>query len=469
MAAAIDQMSESANEHGKAKLTDSELATLRRLLMGPDYEKLLKHKITLENPELLAKHISPVVSEALKLRAKHDSSLQKTLNPIITEALLDSVSKDPKPIADALYPIMGPAIRKSINATMNQMMSNFNELLEQSVSPKSWQWRFDAWRTGRSYAEVALMNNVVFQVEQIFLIHSETGLLLQHILSDTAISKDPDMVSGMLTAIQDFTRDSFEVDENSGLSTLKLGDLTVLIEQGPSATLAAVVRGTVPQGMQNLLSETLESIHQQVPQQLKHYDGDPERFEQLQPILANCLRVKKKEGASENTKSNESGKAVKKPNKIIWLLLPPLILGLVYSLYNSHQTIKNWQDVQSKLSSEPGIIITNATESDGQYRISGLYDPLAKSPDSVVNSDIMSSLPLELNFKPYLSLEPEIILKRVHKSLLVPNTVKLRLVDNTLFASGQASSDWIKEFRLRAPLFEGVKVVNLNQLMIRSN
>jgi len=98
-----------------------------------------------------------------------------------------------------------------------------------------------------------------------------------------------------------------------------------------------------------------------------------------------------------------------------------------------------------------------------------LYDPLAKSPDSVVNSDIMSSLPLELDFKPYLSLEPEIILKRVHKALLVPETVKLRLVDNTLFASGQASVEWIKEFRLRAPLFAGIKVVNLNQLMIQSN
>jgi len=469
MAAAIDQMSEHADEQGKTNLSEGELVTLRRLLMGPDYEKLLKHKITLENPELLAKHISPVVSEALKLRAKDDSSLQKTLNPIITEALLDSVSKDPKPIADALYPIMGPAIRKSINATMNQMMSNFNELLEQSVSPKSWQWRFDAWRTGRSYAEVALMNNVVFQVEQIFLIHGETGLLLQHVLSDTAISKDPDMVSGMLTAIQDFTKDSFEVEENSGLSTLRLGDLTILIEQGPSAILAAVVRGTVPQGMQDILSETLESIHLQEPHHLKQYDGNPERFEHIQPLLANCLRVKKKEGTSDNKPTDENNKAIKKPKKIIWLLAPLLILGLAYSLYSSQQTAKNWRTIQSQLSSEPGIIVTNSTESGGQYSISGLYDPLAKSPDSVVNSDIMSSLPLELDFKPYLSLEPEIILKRVHKALLVPETVKLRLVDNTLFASGQASVEWIKEFRLRAPLFAGIKVVNLNQLMIQSN
>ena len=464
MVAVINNIIENSNNPGSSHLTESELATLRRLLMGPDYEKLLKHKITLENPELLAKHISPVVSEALNLRSKHDSSLQQTLNPIITQALLDSVSKDPKPIADALYPIMGPAIRKSINATMNQMMSNFNELLEQSVSPKSWQWRFDAWRTGRSYSEVVLANNLVFQVEQVFLIHRETGLLLQHVLADTAISKDPDMVSGMLTAIQDFTSDSFSVEENSGLSTLKLGDLTVLIEQGPSAVLAAVIRGTVPQGMQTVLSETLESIHHQESKHLQHYDGDPDKFEHLQQELANCLRIKKKKDASES----ESKSSEKKSRKIIWYILPVLILGLSYAMYHSFQKGRNWTDAQAQLGAEPGLIITQALEQDGKYRISGLHDPLARNPVNVVNSDIMSNLPLELDFKPYLSLEPEIVLIRVKKALLVPASVNLKLNEEILYASGQASPKWIKDFRLKAPLFAGIKMVNLNQLMLRS-
>jgi OOP family OmpA-OmpF porin len=466
MVAVINKNNESSSNEGMSNLTESELATLRRLLMGPDYEKLLKHKITLENPELLAKHISPVVSEALKLRAKDDSSLQKTLNPIITGALLDSVSNDPKPIADALYPIMGPAIRKSINTTMNQMMSNFNELLEQSVSPKSWQWRFDAWRTGRSYAEVVLANNLVFQVEQVFLIHRETGLLLQHVLADTAISKDPDMVSGMLTAIQDFTSDSFSVEENSGLSTLKLGDLTVLIEQSPSAVLAAVIRGTVPQGMQNVLSETLESIHHQESKHLQHYDGNPDKFEHLQPELANCLRIKKKKNSSEAEDKNKQSE--NKSSKFIWLIIPLLILGLSYAAYYSHLDGKNWIDAQAQLAVEPGLIITQAVEQDGEYRIFGLRDPLARMPQNVVNSDIMSSLPLELDFKPYLSLEPGIVLIRVKEALLVPTTVNLKLKDEILYASGQASPEWIKEFRLRAPLFAGIKMVNLNQLAIRS-
>jgi len=437
-------------------LSASELATLRKLLMGADYEKLLKHKITLENPELLAKHIAPVLSEALTLRNTQDDSLQQILNPAITHALLDSVSKDPKPIADALYPVMGPAIRKSINMTMTQMLSNFNELLEQSVSPKAWQWRFDAWRTGRSYSEVILMNNLLFQVEQVFLIHRETGLLLQHVLSDTAISKDPDMVSGMLTAIQDFISDSFSVEENSGLNSLRLGDLTVLVEHGPSAVIAAVVRGTVPQGMQTVLSEAIETIHQYEFKHLKQYDGNPAQFEHLQPILASCLRTKRKQEPPH--------KSHKKTNKVLWTGISLLILGLAYSAYYYSQKNQVWIKLQQNLNSEPGLVVTQAFEKNGRYHVIGLLDPLATPPATLIQQDAFKHLPVTLDFRPYLSLDSEILLARIHKALLVPHSVQLTLQNQVLYASGHASAQWIEQFRFNAPLFAGIKQVNLNQL-----
>lgn len=113
---------------------------------------------------------------------------------------------------------------------MAQTLETFNQLLEQSLSPRSIRWRFDAWRTGRKYSEVVLMKTLVYQVEQVFLIHRETSLLLQHVVSKNAIVKDPDMVSSMLSAIQDFMADSF-TDESS-LNALRLGELSVLIEQG---------------------------------------------------------------------------------------------------------------------------------------------------------------------------------------------------------------------------------------------
>ena len=39
------------------------------------------------------------------------------------------------------------------------------------------------------------------------------------------------MVSGMLTAVQDFTNDSFSARQDSGLNSLKLGHLQALLSE----------------------------------------------------------------------------------------------------------------------------------------------------------------------------------------------------------------------------------------------
>jgi len=448
----------------KASLSETELETLRLLLLGPEYKELLKHKQMLENPERLSEHLSPAISQALQLRARQDGSLQKVLNPLITGALLDSVSEDPKPIADALYPVMGPAIRKSINSTMSQMLNTFNELLEQSVSPKAWRWRFDAWRTGRSYAEVMLMKNLVYQVEQVFLIHKDTGFLLQHLVAETAISKDPDMVSGMLTAIQDFISDSFSVEQNSGLDSLRLGDLTVLIEHGPSAVLAAVVRGPVPQGLQETLSETIEEIHQQENQKLKQYDGDPTQFEHLRPTLTRCLKTQKRDTPEAEQKKSKAAKNTKVTMRLLWVCLPLLMLALAYGVYYSSNKQANWEALQQSIQSEPGLILTQAVKQDGEYHLYGLADPLAIKPvDLVANSELRDET-LQLAFKPYLSLESDIVLKRLNQALLIPNSVNLTLQNGILTVKGSATTQWIAEFKQKAPMLAGINIININQL-----
>lgn len=448
----------------KASLSETELETLRLLLLGPEYKELLQHKQMLENPERLSEHLSPAISQALQLRAKQDGSLQKVLNPLITGALLDSVSEDPKPIADALYPVMGPAIRKSINSTMSQMLNTFNELLEQSVSPKAWRWRFDAWRTGRSYAEVVLMQNLVYQVEQVFLIHKDTGLLLQHLVADTAISKDPDMVSGMLTAIQDFISDSFSVEQNSGLDSLRLGDLTVLIEHGPSAVLAVVVRGPVPQGLQETLSEAIEEIHQQENQKLKQYDGNPAQFEHLRPTLTRCLKTQKRDTPEAEQKKSKAAKNTKISMRLLWVCLPLLMLALAYGVYYSSNKQANWEALQHSIQSEPGLILTQAVKQDGVYHLYGLADPLATKPVDLVTSSALSDKPLQLAFKPYLSLESDIVLKRLNQALLIPNSVNLTLQNGILTVKGSATTQWIAEFKQKAPMLAGINIININQL-----
>lgn len=106
-----------------------------------------------------------------------------------------------------------------------------------------------------------MLHALLYRVEQVFLIHRETGLLLRHVAADTVEMQDPEAVSGMMTAIQDFVHDAFKVADNETLDTFQVGELTVWVEQGPKAYLAALIRGNPPQEVRSTLQGTLSMIH----------------------------------------------------------------------------------------------------------------------------------------------------------------------------------------------------------------
>ena len=454
----------------KVELSNNDLDTLQNLLLGPEYKDLLQQKSIQEDPALLAKHLSSVITQALKIREERDESIQKFFLPILEKSLSESVLADPKPITEALYPVIGPAMRKTLNVSMTQMVNNMNELLENSLSPKSFRWRFDAWRTGKSYAEVVFTNKLVFQVEQVFLVHRETGLLLQHITSANAISQDPDIVSGMLTAIQDFLRDSFVTEKNSNLDTLKLGDLTVLIEHGPKAVIAAVIRGMVPSGMQQTLAETMESIHKEEHLKLNNYNGDSSQFDHLQPTLSLCLKNKlldtTQEDKTEPTKDthSKSNFSLKKTSGLALGLC--IIAGIGFLTYTSHIEGQQWDDLQQALRAEPGIILSHTSSEDGVYQLHGLADSMARAPKSLINEYTQDKFAIESNFRPYLSLEPIFVQQRIEKALLPPPTVQLTLSEEVLHVNGTAETEWLEKLTLSAPLLIGVNAINLDKLDI---
>lgn len=399
---------------------DPDLERLRTILLGKDYKDLLALKQQMETPRRHSEKIAAIVSEALAIRATQDNSLSEVLSPTIENALTDSVERDPQRLANALYPVMGPAIRKSINEVLTQTFDTFNQLLEQSLSPKSISWRFDAWRSGRDYAEVVLLNTLEYQVEQVFLIHTETGLLLRRVLSAQAISKDPDMISGMLTAIQDFVADSFDIDGGDTLQNMRFGALNVVIEQGPYAVIAAVVRGNPPAKLPGLLRETQEDIHSQMHNTLLSYEGDSTPFVRVQPLLEKCLLTR-----GQETAKKQQGK---KRNSVLWPLCALLALAVVVVGYYSYQSYQRdltelqaeknelameqeWLRLVDVFNSEPGIVILEAKRDGSQRLIRGLLDPKARHPQVLLDSFARSHTAQQetetvLDFKPYLSGDP---------------------------------------------------------------
>src|SRR5919106_958029 len=273
--------------HRKKSGNGSDQLNELRNILFPERAELDSLQEKLNNPEVLAESVSKILPEAVRMRAGRDEDLTQAMSGTVEKALRASVRRNPRPLADAIFPIIGPAIRKAIATAIAGLIQSFNQTLEHSLSVRGLKWRWEAIRTGKSFAEVVLLHSLLYRVEQVFLIHRESGLLLQH--ASVTSSQSPELISSMLTAIQDFVRDSFHVEEVETLETMRVGELSVWVEQGPFAILAAVIRGNAPQDLRTTLQATLEKIHLEKGRALENFQGDTSTFESIRPELEDCL------------------------------------------------------------------------------------------------------------------------------------------------------------------------------------
>ncbi|MCK4757649.1 MAG: tetratricopeptide repeat protein [Thermoplasmata archaeon] len=94
---------------------------------------------------------------------------------------------------------------------------------------------------------------------------------------------DADIFSGMLAAVQDFVRDSFDNsrEQKAGLSRLEYGDMKILIEHGQQIFLTVVFRGTEHPDMKNLLRSRIHAIEENYHDVLESWSG---MMEDVAPI-----------------------------------------------------------------------------------------------------------------------------------------------------------------------------------------
>ncbi len=429
------------------------LEELRHLILAPEQEALerLHHRVV--NPEARTEDVSSVVAEAIQLRREQGGSeaLSEALAPTIESAVRESVRKDPSTLADALFPVMGPAIRRSILETLRSFLESFNQIMDQSLSVQGLKWRVEAVRTGRSFTEVVLLHSLVFRVEQVFLIHKQTGLSLGHAVAPSVAMQDPSLVSGMLSAIQDFVRDSFHSAPGEGIERLNVGDLDVWVEAGPYAILACVIRGIAPRALRDTMAEVLENIHRQYSAQLDRFSGDSAPFASVNKELSRCLEYKYKESAAH------------KGRGYVWTaaaLLVLLVGGLfAWRWWQYHR----WSNVVETLREQPGLVITSFGREHGRFAIRGLRDPLARDPQQFVNNAQLDPGKAEFHWGAYYALDDSILQQRAAQILAPPRGVTLDVKDGILRFAGQPSAAWLKDLRSRVLLVPGLRSVDFGR------
>ncbi|MBV6468984.1 hypothetical protein FBQ96_02370 [Nitrospirales bacterium NOB] len=434
-----------------APTSEDDYAELRQLLLAPERSRLARLQAQVAHFDLTPANLNRVLPEAITLRGDKDLRLTQALTPHVTEALSTTVRQRPHMIVDAIAPVMMPAIRQAISTTLRSMIQSLNQTIEHSLSLRSLQWRLEAFRTGKPFAEIVLLHTLRYRVEQVFLIHAHTGLLLAHAAGDAVVVQDQTLVSGMLSAIRSFVQDSFGAAPDQALNTLHVGDLTVWIEQGDVAIVAAVIRGTPPESLRHHLQDTLARIQAEQPEALEAFSGDRAAFAGVTPLLEACLQSHFESG----------GRSI---SPMMWILPVVLLCGVAWWGVTTYQAQRQWQASLDRLKAEPGLVVTAAYPDGGRYRIEGLRDPLARDPIQVLQDQGLSSDRINFKWSAYYALEPALTLRRAQQILALPNSVRLSLEGTRLAASGTAPPDWIAQSRVTARLIPGVDAYDDSRL-----
>ncbi len=422
----------------------NELQRLRRLILAVEQDRLATLEKRLGDPDVRAEELSAILPESLVRAARRDNRLAIAVSSVLDDALAASIRKNRRHVAEALSPAMGPAIRRAIAETLRAMVDSFNQVLQYSFSVRALRWRFEAWRTGRPFAEVVLSHSLVFRVEQVFLVHRKTGLLLHHVAANPASAQDGDLVSGMLTAIQDFVRDSFSVEPEQAVDTMRVGDLTVLVEQAEYAYVAAVVRGTPPTGLRAVLRDALETIEIELGEAFESFSGDATPFEDARHHLEGCLQLQ----------------VARRGGRRSWLA-PAVVSGVVLLLLAAWLTIslrasRRWDAYLARLNREPGVLVVSEQSGVRRSSIAGLVDPYAADPTRLLADFGLDEARVSSRWERVVSQEPSMVLARARAVLQTPASVSLAFSGGTLSASGSAPHRWAEDTGARATTIPGV-------------
>ena len=432
-------------------MADDRFDDLRDLLVGPERTRLDAIDRRLDDPGLHVDAVSAVLPDAIARRAS-DQELGAALGPVVGDAIKASIRRDPQPLVDAIFPIIGPAIRRAIATAFAELSQSINTTLEHAFTPRGMRWRMEAWRTGKTFGEVVLSHSLVFRAEQLFLIHRETGLLLRHLTAPGVKALSPDMVAGMLTAITQFAQDSLEVSTQEGLDSFAFGDLTVWAEQGPGIVLAAVVRGQAPVSYRETLQESVEAVQRAHADAIETFGRDGRPVNIQDRLLEPCLVAQQVErtAAAGTWRLAFAG-----------VLLLAALGSCAVPRYLQSRRVERYLD---RLRVEPGIVVGNVGRRGRDVVVSGLRDPLATDPSTLLTEYGLDTTRVSGHWEPYIALRPEFVLRRAGAALQAPVGVRLEMRRDTLAVHGIAQTEWIRQAQVVAGAIAGVGALDLRGL-----
>lgn len=436
-------MENKPSNHSEELLEAGKLNELRKLLIGLSQSELDRIKLLLNDPHEFSKELSSLLPYAIRKMIEQGEVSIDNLLPFVEKAMHKSIQKNPQRLADILFPVMGPAIRKAVSEDLKRMIAAINTSLESGFSPKTLKWRLQALTSKRSFAEILMANSYVYHVSHVFLIHRNTGILLHEEQAKESRALEADLISSMLTAIRDFVSDSFKTSGAGTLDEVQVGDLNILVEQGPYAVVAAIIEGRPPADYRLTLSETIEAVHFNHGTDLEKFDGNTSVYQLSAKFLQNCLIKQKKQ-----TKN--------KPPYLVIILFVALLAGITYFFVQRQLQHNKLNAFADQLEAAPGYHLTQRHFKGNTIYIKGLRDVMSENPHTLSEKMNIENRYVHFDFESFISTDSGIIMQRAIQALSPPASVQISLRNQTLILKGEASQQWKANALAQQPYIYGV-------------
>ena len=219
------------------------------------------------------------------IRDKRDE-LAEALGPIMSDAIRVQIRDSRKEMVEALYPIILETVMKAVAEFLREFQRNIDARLKSTLNFRGFVKRTGARLRGVSASELTLRESFAFSLEELFLIQHNSGFLLAHHSPSGEENSDSDLISGMLTAIRDFARDSLgDGNEEQELREVEFGDERIIIQSGQYFYAAAVIKGIESTGFHGQLQNLVAELHINYKPQLRDYAGDAATLPDFSPSL----------------------------------------------------------------------------------------------------------------------------------------------------------------------------------------
>lgn len=199
----------------------------------------------------LESNVAVVIDGALR-RAEVDKhhDVSNAMAPFVVRTVRAEIANSRDELVEALYPMTGRIVKAYVASAIRDLIEETNRRLE--MNPL--MLRLRSLTTGRSVAELALADSQRLKIDELYLIRRGSGELIGRWPDTPATANRDHVLSGILTAINDFASEAFQ-GEGSALRQIDLEDSRVYLRASPVYLLAVRCTGTAHAAVEHVIDE----------------------------------------------------------------------------------------------------------------------------------------------------------------------------------------------------------------------